>query len=118
MKFQGDIVILDPGYVFLDMKDMDKTDYGEDMKPLGFSQSYLYVEENPKFSQTYLTVHCEGKTTDLASNSGSFLIVYLSELRKYNPEFDRDLDASSYAIIKDFDGEINEENGRLIVKNK
>lgn len=116
MHFTGDTVVIDPGYVFLSMEDIEKSQNGEHMEALGFSQSFCYIDKEQKFAQTYLSVHAKDKSFDVVSNSGAFIVVYLEDLMKYNPDFKEDLDSSSFIILKDFDGDVEEVKNKLIIK--
>ncbi len=102
VKFSGDIVIGDPCNIVNSEEDWQLCRYGKRMDKLGFT-NFLYIEF-PEDSPTVV----DGKNNKLGSfctDSCAIVVVYLSELEKYNPDYEQGFyNEENRTIIKSFDG--------------
>lgn len=107
MKFQGDLIITDPGYVAKDAQDWKKCGYGDHMEKLGLptSLSALVTEGE----EDLCAVSPDGKTFygTFVTDSGVATAFLLEEILRYDPTFDEHTECPENALwIPGFDGEI------------
>lgn len=104
VKFKGDIVIGDPCNIVKSDEDWALCEYGERMDKLGFTD-FLCVEfpDDPP-----IVIDDNGnKLGAFCQDSGVIAVVYLSELEKYNPDYEKGFfDEDNRAIIRSFDGKV------------
>lgn len=107
MKFKGDLIITDPGYVAKDQEDWDKCGYGDHMEHLGFQTCLsALVTEGEEDLCGWST---DGKTCygTFVTDSGVATAFLLEEILKYDPTFDEHLECPENTLwIPGFDGEI------------
>lgn len=107
MKFKGDLIITDPGYVAKDQEAWDKCDYGDHMENLGFQTclSALVTEgEDDLCGWSIDGKICYGT---FVTDSGVATAFLLEEILKYDPTFDEHLECPENTLwIHGFDGEI------------
>ena len=107
MRFKGSIVIGDPGY-FVKEEDWEKCEYGDHMDKIGFSD--FMIIRFPEDLQTVLEEGTEQVFGGICQDSGFITVVYLDELKSYNPDYEKGFySTANRAIIQDFDGKITTE---------
>lgn len=107
MRFQGDLIITDPGYVARDAEDWKACGYGDHMQTLGLTHVLpVLVTEgeldfeavNPTTGESYGT---------FVTDSGVAAAMLLEEVLAYNPEFDEHTECPENVVwIPGFHGEI------------
>lgn len=107
MKFHGDLIITDPGYVAKDAEDWKKCGYGDHMEVLGLktSLSALVTEGEADLCAW----SADGKTCygTFVTDSGVATAFLLEEILKYDPTFDEHTECPENALwIPDFDGKV------------
>lgn len=107
MKFKGDLIITDPGYVAKDAEAWAKCGYGDHMEKLGFQTwlSALVTEgEDDLCGWSADGKICYGT---FVTDSGVATAFLLEEILKYDPTFDEHLACPENTLwIPGFDGEI------------
>ena len=108
MKFHGDLIITDPGYVCKDAQDWKKCGYGDHMEKLGFTVclSALVTEgEEDLCARTPDGSTCYGT---FVTDSGVATAFLLEEILRYDPGFDEHIQCPENALwIPGFSGEIS-----------
>lgn len=107
MKFRGDLIITDPGYVAKDAEDWKKCGYGDHMEKLGFGicLSALVTEgEEDLCAWSMDGKICYGT---FVTDSGVATAFLLDEILKYDLTFDEHTECPENALwIPGFDGEV------------
>lgn len=105
MYFKGDIIITDPMYVIKSEEDWHRCEYGENLAELEID-TYITSEHSDEIGSDVVSLDTPKKLGEFCSDSAMVSIMLLSEVRKYNPDFDKELGKHCYTIIKDFEGDI------------
>lgn len=112
MKFKGNLIITDPCYITVD-DDYEKTNYGSELDKLGFT-TYLVADTGfGDWVNGIIRDDCV-LMGSFCADSGQVCVVLEEEAIKYNesktliPHAEHGVNASEhcYAIIPDFDGEV------------
>ena len=105
MIFKGSIVIGDPCY-FVKEDDWETCEYGDRMDKIGFSDFMIIrFPDDPQIVKEEGTGRLFG---GICQDSGYIVVVYLDELKAYNPDYEKAFwHESNRTIIPDFDGEVS-----------
>ena len=105
MRFEGDIIITDPCYIMKSDNDWHESEFGEDLAAIGIG-THLTCDS--------IECDCEVVNTRTGDVIGTFCsdsrmisVMLISEVRAYNPDFDRSLDHDAYTVIEGFEGEVD-----------
>lgn len=107
MKFHGDLIITDPGYVAKDADDWKKCGYGDHMEVLGLKTSLSALVTEGE--EDLCAWSPDGKTCygTFVTDSGVATAFVLEEILRYDPTFDEHTECPENALwIPGFDGEI------------
>lgn len=105
MYFKGDIIITDPMYIVKSEEDWHRCEYGENLEALKIS-TYVTSGNGDEFASDVISLDTSKRLGEFGSDSCMVSVMLLSEVRRYNFDFDEDLGKHCYTIIKDFDGEV------------
>ena len=107
MNFKGTIIITDPCYLIPNDTDYERTDYGKQLDKLGFT---TFLVDDTGFGDWDNIITKDDGTIlgNFCADSGQVCIVLAEDVIKYYPEMSQvmKLKSSCYAIIENFDGEI------------
>ncbi len=109
MFFNGSIVIGDPCYFVNSEEDWEKSQFGEDISSLGFT-NYLKVEYpyNPQVVKNESNGEIIG---GICQDSCVLVVIYKDELEKYNPNYEEAFGSkSNWTLIEDFKGIVSFES--------
>lgn len=107
MKFHGDLIITDPGYVAKDADDWKKCGYGDHMEVLGLKTSLSALVTEGE--EDLCAWSPDGKTCygTFVTDSGVATAFVLEEILRYDPTFDEHTECPENALwIPGFDGEV------------
>lgn len=107
MRFTGDLIITDPGYVAKDAQDWKKSGYGDHMEKLGLKTSLSALVTEGE--EDLCALSPDGKTFfgTFVTDSGVATAFLLEEILGYDPTFDEHTECPENALwIPGFDGEI------------
>ena len=105
MFFKGDIIITDPMYIIKCEEDWHRCKYGEKLEALNIG-TYLTSGHSDCMASDVISPDTQERLGEFCSDSCMVSVMLLSEVRAYNPDFDRDLESHCYTIIEDFVGEV------------
>lgn len=115
MRFDGDIIITDPGYICKD-DDWDKCSYGDHMEALGLktfiSRDTIYGDWSCTTFEGDFDTAKEGDDLkvlgEFCADGGMVAVFLLDEVLAYNPYFDYHINRSwTTTLIKDFHGDVS-----------
>lgn len=107
MRFKGDIIITDPGYVCEEYDDWERCNYGENMEVLGFKNCICRNTITGDWSCTTFNSDTKEVIGHFCADAGMVGVFLLDEVLRYNPEFDYHIERPwTTTLIKDFDGEV------------
>ncbi len=110
MRFFGDILITDPCYLMKSNDDWKRCEFGERLEVLGIDHYYCRDTIEGDWSCTISDAETGGKLGEFCADSGMVVVALLSEVLRYNPNFDYHIKKPwTAAVINGFDGEIDEE---------
>ena len=114
MKFNGSIVIGDPSFFIKNEDDWKACKYGECMNNIGFSD--FMTIRFPDDPQVVIDKKDGSIIGGICQDSGYIVVVYLEELKKYNPDYEKALfTKENRTIIQDYDGEVSSERVEVII---
>lgn len=105
MYFKGDIVITDPMYIIKNEEDWHRCEYGEKLEALDIF-TYITAGNGDEFGSDIVPLDTHESLGEFCSDSCMVSVMLLSEVRQYNPDFDKDLGEYCYTIIRNFDGDV------------
>ena len=105
MFFKGDIIITDPMYIIKSEEDWQCCEYGQNLESIGIS-TYITSINGDEIGSDVVSLDEYKKIGDFCSDSCAVTVMLLNELRTYNSDFDKNLEKHCYAIVKNFEGEI------------
>ena len=105
MFFKGDIIITDPMYIIKCEEDWHRCEYGEKLEVLNIG-TYLTSGHGDCMPPHVISSDTCAQFGEFCSDSCMVSVMLLSEVRAYNPEFDKDLEPHCFTIIEDFEGEV------------
>lgn len=118
MKFNGDIIIIDPCNVVKSEDDWEKCRYGEEMSLLGFS-NYLYIDAGDEYGCTVINTDTNERIGKFCTDSAVLVVLLFDELLNYNPDFRDHIDyPNSNTLIRNFDGYIEVDEEKFIIFGK
>lgn len=107
MNFKGTIIITDPCYLIPNDADYEKTNYGKQLDKLGFT---TFLVADTGFGDWDNTITKDDGTIlgNFCADSGQVCVVLAEDAIEYYPEMAQivKLKSSMYAIIEDFDGDV------------
>lgn len=107
MKFQGDIIITDPCYIYKD-DDRSRCDCGRDMKKLGIENSITRHTLYGDWACGIFDLDTGKRIGNFCADGAMVGVFLLDEVLKYNPDFDYHINRPwTTTWIKDFDGKVN-----------
>jgi hypothetical protein len=103
-----DIIITDPCYIIkADTDDWRKCNYGNDMEALGFTNYKIRDTIYGDWSCTVFNTDTNEKIGEFCADAGMVGVFSLSEVLKYNPEFDYHLKRKwTTTLIESFTGDV------------
>lgn len=105
MYFKGDIIITDPMYIVKSEEDWHRCEYGDNLETLKIF-AYITSGNGDEFASDVVDLDAHERLGEFGSDSCMVSVMLLSEVRRYNFDFDKELGKHCYTIIKDFDGEV------------
>lgn len=108
MNFKGTIIITDPCYLIPNDADYDRTNYGKQLDKLGFT-TFLVADTGFGDWDNVITKDDGTILGNFCADSGQVCVVLAEDAIKYYPETSQVVKLKSspcYAIIEDFDGDI------------
>ncbi|MBR5826456.1 MAG: hypothetical protein IKY78_05160 [Clostridia bacterium] len=105
MFFKGDIIITDPMYIIKSDEDWERCEYGQNLESIGIS-TYITSINGDEIGSDVVSLDEYKKIGKFCSDSCVVTVMLLNELRTYNSNFDKKLEKHCYAIVKNFEGEI------------
>ena len=86
-------------------EDWHRCEYGKNLETLNIC-TYITSGHGDKIGSDVVSLDKPKKLGEFCSDSCMVSIMLLNEVRKYNLNFDKELGTHCYAIIKDFEGEV------------
>lgn len=108
MNFKGTIIITDPCYLIPNDTDYEKTNYGKQLDKLGFT-TFLVADTGFGDWDNIILQNDGTILGNFCADSGQVCVVLAEDAIKYYPEMAQVVKSKSspcYAIIENFDGEI------------
>ncbi len=105
MNFEGDIIITDPCYILKNEDDWDLCNYGSNLERININ-SFITSYEGDCVGCDIIELSTNNLLGEFASDSSAVSVMSLSEVKKYNPDFNKDLPKNCYCIIKNFSGKV------------
>lgn len=103
--FKGSIVIGDPSYFINSDEDWERSEYGQRLDHLGFTD-YMIIDF-PDDPQIVIDDKTKATIGGICQDSGVIAVVYKNELAAHNPNYEESFfSKKNRTIIDDFDGEI------------
>lgn len=106
MYLKGDIIITDPMYIIACEDDWHACEYGSHLEALGIC-TYLTSWHGDEIGCDVVSLDSQKKLGEFCGDSGAVSVMSLSEVRKYNSDFDKALGKHCYTIIEDFEGTVD-----------
>lgn len=103
MKFEGDIIITDPCYIVKSEDDWDLCEYGFSLEKLNITD-FISSMDADCVGCNVIDLSTQKVLGEFASDSSVVSVMSLSQVKEYNPDFNKTLQKNCYAIIKDFTG--------------
>ena len=105
MNFNCDIIITDPCYIMKTDEDWDLCNYGSNLEALNIN-SFITSYDGDCVGCNIIDISTGKNLGEFASDSSAVSVMSLSEVKKYNPDFNKNLDKNCYCIIKNFSGTV------------
>jgi len=111
MRFEGDVIIIDPCSVAANNDDWHNCGFGCAMDELGFSD-FLYVESASDGVMKALDTDSGEAIGTVCTDSCVYVVLLFEELLRYNPGFaDHIRSPENSMILRGFSGDITSEGG-------
>lgn len=114
MKFEGDVIIIDPCSVVTNNDDWHNCDFGCAMEKLGFTD-FLYKESDSDGVLKVVDSDSGEIIGTVCTDSCVYVVLLFEELLRYNPGFsDHIRYPENCVILRDFSGDIVIDNENRI----
>ena len=107
MRFQGDLIITDPGYVARNAEDWRACGYGDHMEALGLKTVLPVLVTEGELDLEAVDPETGASYGTFVTDSGVAAAMLLEEILSYDPEFDEHTECPENVVwIQGFDGEV------------
>ena len=106
MRFDGDIILIDPCSVVKSNSDWHACEFGADMSALGFTD-FVYADSGSDSRIRVIATDRRETLGTVCTDSCVFVVILYNELMRYRPDFsDHIRYPENSVIIRGFSGEV------------